>query len=48
MEDKLLELLEGEEENLTTKEINMFIWNQFLGEEEDLTDKEKEAWEVIK
>lgn len=37
--------LEGEE-NLTKREENVFLWVEFFDEEEDLTDKEKEAWEV--
>lgn len=37
------------EENLTKRELNVFIWAEFLdGEEEDLTDEEKKAWEVKK
>lgn len=46
MENKLLN--KGEEENLTNRELNVFIWIDFLGEEEDLTEEEKKYWEVIK
>lgn len=42
---ELLKLLKGEE-NLTQRENNIYLWVEFFGEEEDLTDKEKEAWEV--
>lgn len=40
--------LMGEEENLTKREKNSFIWKEFLDEEEDLTDEEKKYWEVRK
>lgn len=44
--EELLKIFEGEEENLTQKEKNIFIWSKFLGEEEDLTEEEKKYWEV--
>ena len=43
---ELLEELQGEEENLTVREQNEFLWISFEGEEEDLTDEEKKYWEV--
>lgn len=46
--DIILELFKGEEVKLTEKELNAFIWKEFIGEEEDLTDEEKKYWEVIK
>lgn len=47
MEDIMKKLI-SEEENLTKRELNEFLWISFEGEEEGLTDEEKKAWEVIK
>lgn len=43
MEKELLKLFEGEVK-LTTKEENVFLWNNFADEEVNLTEKELEAW----
>lgn len=40
------ELFEGEK--LSNRELNEFLWKDFVGEEEDLTEEEKKAWEVSK
>ena len=46
---ELEELLMGEEARLTKREENVFLWIEFLtNEEEELTDEEKKAWEVRK
>lgn len=44
MKNELLEIFKGEEENLTNRELNVFIWIDFSDEEENLTEKELEAW----
>lgn len=44
MED-ILRLFEGEVK-LTKKEENIYLWKDFFGEEEDLTEEEKKYWEV--
>lgn len=31
---------------LSNRELNEFLWKDFAGEEEDLTEEEKKAWEV--